>query len=259
VAEQPAGIPAPATDIENRATQVQFTSLDVSEIHMGASPLNIRGWDVVGNTSTVTVLVYDSMHNPVPDGTAVYFTADHGMIYGNAGKAGPVALSTTTLGQATATLVSDGSGDDTWDGLVSVTATSGDVSVTVPGQVIFSGWPSPSECLYYVNGVLYDEGDPPTISSVNGTLIITVVALDINGNPVVDDTLVSFETTKGALTAASAKTSGGAVQVSLKTSTDAGSPTPLGDGIVTVTIDSGGRNPETGNLPVTKNLTFTVE
>lgn len=250
-AKQSAGIPLPDTDLVNHKTQVQFTSLDVSQIRIGASPLNIRGWDYVGRTSTVTAVVYDSNHNPVPDGTAVYFSANHGMIYGDAGSVGAVALSTTKLGMATATLMSDASGDGTWHGLVDVTATSGSQTITVPGQVIFSGWPSIPHC----SAVM----EPTTLASVKDSAVITVVALDVNGNPVVDGTVVKVETTKGTLSSTSPTTLGGIVQVTLKTSDDTQNPTQSGAGIVKILIDSGGHNPETGGQPVPLQTAFTVQ
>jgi len=251
IARQPASIPAPATDLQNHGTQVQFTSLDVSEIHVGATRTNIRGWDFVNNTTTITAVVYDSHHNPVPDGTAVYFTANHGMIYGNAGTAGNVAVSVTKLGKADATLVTDAAGSPSWHGFVDVTTTSGTVSNFAPGLVIFSGWPSPPHCSFSMV--------PTTLKPVQDSATITVIALDVNGNPVVDGTTVTVKTTKGRLDTGSPKTVGGMVQVTLSTSEDASSPTALGPGVVTMSIDSGGHNPETGDQPVVSTINFTVE
>lgn len=244
-AQLAAGLPAPAADISNHETQVLFTSLDVAEIHIGANPLNIRGWDFVNHTTTISAVVYDSHHNPVPDGTAVYFTANHGMIYGNGGTSGKVAMSTTVLGHADATLVSDASGDGTWNGLVDVTATSGDVTITVPGLVIFSGPPIAANCAINMN--------PTTLLSSQDAATITILALDINGNPVVDGTKVDISATKGTLDNATPSTISGVVQVTLSTSADVANPTTPGTGSLTVKIDSGG----TG-LPVTLTQDYTV-
>ncbi len=240
-----AGIPAPATDISNHETQVIFTSLDVSSIHVGANPLNIRGWDFVGRTTTITALVKDANNNPVPNGTAVYFTANHGMIYGNGGTSGDVAMSTTTLGQATATLVSDASGDGSWNGMVDVTATSGDVTLTVPNLVIFSGPPIFANCTLDVN--------PASIEACQDSTTIVIQALDINGNPVVNDTDVTIAATKGTLSSTTARTVNGVVIVTLSTSADCANKTTAGPGLITVTIDSGG----TG-LPVTLTAPYTI-
>lgn len=52
-----------------------------SHLTVGVSPLNIRGWDIVNNIATVTALVGDKYNNPVPPGTAVYFTTTGGVIF----------------------------------------------------------------------------------------------------------------------------------------------------------------------------------
>lgn len=246
---QPPGIPAPSVVLSSRETQVQFTSLDVAFIRLGANPINIRGWDYVGRTTTIEALVFDSRRNPVPDGTAVYFTTDHGMIYGNSGMAGNVALSLTSLGRAQATLVSAAEMSG-WNGLVDVTATSGAVSVTAADLVIFSGWPSPPNC----SAVM----EVNNLAACQDSSVITVVALDVNGNPVVDGTPVTISTTKGTLSNTTPTTVGGVVQTTLSTSADCANPTASGPGKIKIAISSGGNNPETGGLPVQLSLDFTI-
>jgi adhesin/invasin len=243
-AQLAAGIPAPVADMSNHETQVLFTSLDVAQIHIGANPTNIRGWDFVNATTTVEAVVYDSHHNPVPDGTAVYFTANHGMIYGNSGAAGLVAMSTTKVGHAQATLVSDASGDGTWNGFVDVTARSGNVDITVPGLVIFSGPPVGAHCQISIS--------PTTLLNSGDAATVTIIALDANHNPVVDGTKVDISATKGSI-GTSAVTLSGVVQVTLSTSTDPANPTATGTGTVTAKIDSGG-----SGLPVTVSTNYTV-
>jgi hypothetical protein len=99
---------------------------------------------------------------------------------------------------------------------------------------------------------------PTTIASVKDSAVITIIARDINGNPVVDGTPVSIETTKGTLTAATALTAGGVVELTLKTSEDVANPTQTGSGRVKIRIDSGGHNPETGDGPLPLSIDFTV-
>lgn len=239
-----AGLPAPAVDISNHETQVVFTSLDVAEVHIGANPVNIRGWDFVNNTTTVEAVVYDSHHNPVPDGTAVYFSANHGMIYGTAGVAGKVAMSTTKLGHAQATVVSDASGDGSWNGLVDVTATSGNVTLTVPGLIIFSGPPLFANCSLTIN--------PIALETTMDSATVVIIARDLNSNPVVDGTKITASATRGTLTG-NMTTLSGVVMLTLNTSTDVTNPTPPGPGKLTISIDSGG----TG-LPVTLEQDYTI-
>lgn len=49
-------------------------------ISISASQHNIEGWDWDGAKTTLTARLADHFHNPVPDGTAVYFTSEGGSI-----------------------------------------------------------------------------------------------------------------------------------------------------------------------------------
>jgi len=42
--------------------------------------LNVEGWNIDGVTSRLTARLSDHFHNPVPDGTAVYFTTEGGSV-----------------------------------------------------------------------------------------------------------------------------------------------------------------------------------
>lgn len=227
-ADQPEGIPAPTADIENHTTQVQFISQDVEFINIAATDHNIRGWDFINNTTNVMAIAYDSHNNPVPDGTAVYFTADHGMIRGDSGTAGRVAMSLTVNGLASATLVSDASGDGSWNGWVDVTATCGDKTVTTNDLVCFSGRPYLPNCSV--------EIVPSSLAPFDDSADVVVIVHDINDNPVDDDYVVELSTSKGTISPASDGTAGGLVYATLKTSTSESEPTPVGDGTVRAKI-----------------------
>ena len=229
---QSAGIPAPAVALENHETQVQFTSLDAAAIVVGANPLNIRGWDRIGRTSAIRADVLDSRHNPVPDGTAVYFTTEHGMIFGTTGMAGKVALSLTHLGTAMATLSSLGSEEGGWGGFVTVTATSGPVTWRAENLVIFSGAPLKDNCSRSMN--------PTQLENCQDAAVISVTVHDVNNRPVVDGTSVQISATKGTLSESAPTTVGGQVQVTLSTSQDCANPTATGTGRVSITIRSDG-------------------
>lgn len=235
VANQPPGVPAPATDISNQAKQVQFISMVVGGIILSANPSNVRGWDRVGNTTTITAAVSNSDGLAMPDGTVVTFRATHGIITGTA---------TTSGGLATATLTTDASGSGSWNGLVDVTATASGVSVTHSGLVIFSGPAWGANCDATMS--------QSTLSPVGGQATISVTARDVNNNPVVDGTRVTATTDKGTISGGgSGTTTGGSVVFTLATSTDAAAPTQSGSGTVDISI-------ETGGVPVTKSLSFTV-
>ncbi len=51
-----------------------------SHLSVGVMPLNVLGWGVVNNTAIVTAVVGDKFNNPVPPGTAVFFTTTGGVI-----------------------------------------------------------------------------------------------------------------------------------------------------------------------------------
>ncbi len=57
-----------------------ITDVSTSHLAVGSAKKNIRGWDWVNNTTTVTVVVGDKYNNPVAEGTAVYFTMTAGLI-----------------------------------------------------------------------------------------------------------------------------------------------------------------------------------
>lgn len=68
-----------------------------SHLTVGASPVNIRGWDVVNNTATVVVVVGDKFNNPVPSGTAVFFTTTGGVISTHTGFTDENGVATVTI------------------------------------------------------------------------------------------------------------------------------------------------------------------
>lgn len=51
-----------------------------SRVSVGARPVNIFGWYVVNDTTTIVAVVGDKFNNPVPESTAVYFTTTGGII-----------------------------------------------------------------------------------------------------------------------------------------------------------------------------------
>ncbi|MEN6356263.1 MAG: invasin domain 3-containing protein [Armatimonadota bacterium] len=217
---QSGDVPAPASGSGVSATTtVKFVSSEVGSVSVSADKTNIRGLDIVGNTTTLTAIVANTQGDAVPDGTAVTFTATHGMISNT---------TTTTNGKATATLTSNASGGD---GNVTVTATAGSItssSVTV----IFSGAPATANCSVEIS--------PDTLASSGGQAVITVTAKDINGHAMVDGTEVTSATSKGTLLSSTAQTSDGMATFTLSTSTDSVTPTEAGAGTVTVTIPAGG-------------------
>lgn len=70
----------------------------------GVTECNVLACNIVGAENGVTALVYDIYHNPVRDGTAVYFTTSYGMVTGSSG----LGSSTTVGGIVTGTWYTTG-------------------------------------------------------------------------------------------------------------------------------------------------------
>lgn len=110
---------------------------DLAHFSLGATQRNIAGLDINGNADTITAMVGDKYGNPVPAGTAVYFTTELGIINTSTGF-------TNANGFAQAILFS-GNPRDTADhgyGYVKA-ATIGQFGQTISDSVnlLFSGMP----------------------------------------------------------------------------------------------------------------------
>ena len=171
--------------VESRETPVTVCSGPPNVISLSADPLNIRGWDYDGVQSEVMAIVNDRFGNPVPDGTAVYFSTEEGMV--------STRNSVTTDGITTVTYYSCNPRNDGWAWVVGSTRTThpytrtikDSVKITVSGPPVtinFIGYPTSLEA----NGK--DKGK------------ILVEVLDINNHFVVGGTIVKFETTHGTIT-----------------------------------------------------------
>jgi hypothetical protein len=68
---------------------------DQNSLSISASILNIEGWSYDNVTTDITVMAADHFNNPVPDGTAIYYTTSGGSI---------IDSCTTTSGICTVTL-----------------------------------------------------------------------------------------------------------------------------------------------------------
>ena len=68
-----------------------------SHLSVGVDPVNVYGWHVVNNTVKVVAVVGDKYNNPVPAGTAVYFTTTGGVISTYTGYTDAEGVATVTL------------------------------------------------------------------------------------------------------------------------------------------------------------------
>ena len=71
--------------------------LSTSRLSVGSQPINILGWHVVNSTATIVALVGDKYNNPVPAGTAVYFTTTGGIISTHTGYTDDQGIATVVL------------------------------------------------------------------------------------------------------------------------------------------------------------------
>ncbi|MCG8607419.1 Ig-like domain-containing protein, partial [bacterium] len=97
------GIRAVSTEIIIFAGPPYFEDINderTSHLSVGVGPLNIFGWNVVNNTATVTVVVGDKFNNPVPAGTAVFFTTSGGVISTHTGFTNEDGVATVTIHSA---------------------------------------------------------------------------------------------------------------------------------------------------------------
>lgn len=265
-------VTVPSTSITNAGTQVVFVSKVAQYIAVAAESRNVRGLDFVGTPVKITALVYDVNRNPVADGTTVYFTTNHGMIIGDGTSAEGVTSAITAAGAANVTLYTAGSQNESenctnsnnaavslvangtitggtlwnWCGIVAFRAYSGNASGT--NTTMFTG---PANINF--SSIATSPAAVANLQSRGDSLTITVIAHDINGNPVVDGTAVKIETSKATLDATNGVTTGGVFIAKLKTADlTSDNPTASGLGTITAQIDTG------GYAPITLTVTFNV-
>lgn len=179
-------IRASSGQAEPTAAKIMVCSGPPDVISLSADPLNIRGWDYDGVQSKVMAIVTDRFGNPVPDGTAVYFSTEEGMV--------STRNSVTTDGITTVTYYSC---TDPWDDglawVVGSTRTTYPSTRTIKDSVgiIVSGPPVTINFIGYPTSLEANGKD-------KGKILVQV--LDVNGHFVVEGTTVKFEATHGNIT-----------------------------------------------------------
>lgn len=156
---------------------------DAEHFSIAAATMNLAGMIMLGLQDSITAFVYDQYANPVPQGTAVYFTTEFGGILGSA--------VTNEIGQASSVLYSAAPLPTCLDdGLVEVTATTIDGSnleIEATTEVLFSG----STVIAI---------DPPTFTVENGSYVDLMVFVgDECGNPLVSLSTVTITSSGGVL------------------------------------------------------------
>ena len=183
-------IVARADSVEaSEAALVSINSGPAFYISVGARPLNIRGWDIIGAQSDITVYVSDKYNNPVMNNTVVYFTCDEGIMRGNYESYQSLASSITEGGVAIGKYFSGLPRDD---GQVIIYASTSGGAVVGVGGLISSGPPASVEFV----------APPEPVDLVADGLAqvkFYVEVLDINGNYVMEGETIEFACNYGAV------------------------------------------------------------
>ena len=196
---------------------------DMSTSHLSVAPkvINIYGWNYLNNRTELVAVLSDRYHNPVPEGTAVYFTTTGGSVVTSEGY-------TDADGVARATLITaapfptveryhmlkdpntgepipgdppdfDGDGNPN-DGIARVLATS--EGVTSDGDTLRSAR------AWWVVDVVFSgpvavfqatDDDPDDSLAVGESTTITLRVYDVNGNPVVPESKITATASAGKI------------------------------------------------------------
>ncbi|MBI3194282.1 MAG: hypothetical protein HYZ34_07445, partial [Ignavibacteriae bacterium] len=108
---------------------------DQAHLTVAASRLNVPGWHIAGVADTILAIVGDKYANPVPEGTAIYFTSSIGVITTNTGF-------TDNRGMANVILYSGNPrSSDGFGWVTAQTVGENGIVVTDSTRVLFSGHP----------------------------------------------------------------------------------------------------------------------
>ncbi|MBI3194740.1 MAG: Ig-like domain-containing protein, partial [Ignavibacteriae bacterium] len=140
---------------------------DQTHFSIGLSPLNVSGLVHNGRTSTVTAIVGDKYGNPVPEGTAIYFTSTLGVVTTNSGF-------TNEDGFASVTLYSGNPRGDSGFGFVKAfTVGEAGATITDSARMLFSGYPN----------ITYSGSSTFTLTR-GGSISFTFEVADLYGHPI---------------------------------------------------------------------------
>jgi len=157
----------------SNATQILVSSGPPAHIVIGSEKCNVRDWDVVGDRVPIVAVVSDIYNNPVPDSTVVYFSTDEGTMKSHEERTKDME------GTATTVWISGNNVPDA-DGDVYIYAETAGGTVADTSMFFNSFYPD----TLIVTGV-------PSSMPADGTskATVVVIGLDINNNPVIDQTM----------------------------------------------------------------------
>ncbi|MEO1203937.1 MAG: Ig-like domain-containing protein, partial [Pseudomonadota bacterium] len=70
----------PAVNTQSDSLVISTGIADQDSFSLSANPINVEGWDVDNSPSDILIIASDRFNNPVPDGTAIFFTAEGGQV-----------------------------------------------------------------------------------------------------------------------------------------------------------------------------------
>lgn len=252
-----------------------------SRVTVAGAPLNIFAGELGtdDSKSTIRVLVSDRYNNPVPEGTAVYFTTTGGSIDTKTGFTDSQGMATVTLfaGNPFPTVVNSGSitnpnsslggpatfttslydydnDGDRNDGIAIITALT--EGVDQDGDKV-TAW-------NYVPVVFSLQVSTFTVVPASTSLLlgqstdITITVRDVNGNPVCGGSKISVSSKLGTISTTSITTnSPGVTQYSVTLTNDLDPDNDTaGDTVVTVTVDSPNGGYSQHSVPIYMSMTL---
>ncbi len=199
---------------------------DQAHFSVSLNPINIPGLVYDLRTSTVTALVGDKFGNPVPQGTAVYFTTTLGVVSTDGGF-------TDENGTVSVTLMSGNPRGDSGFGYVKAfTVGESGVTVTDSARMLFSGYPN----------ITYTGSSTFSVTR-GGSVSFTFDVADLYGHPITKGSTIQILATDtesdfgltGVLTMGDTQVSGpGSTQFTM-TFTDIVEDPPI-DGPVSISV-----------------------
>lgn len=140
---------------------------------LAASAHNIEGWNYNGEKTTLTIRSADHFHNPVPDGTAVSFTSEGGVVLPGCNTVGGICTTELTSqalrpSNGRVTVLARASGEEAFTDL------NGNGTVDNLGEMIDA------------NGASTDMGEAFVDFNENGIRDANEPFIDFNGNGIYD-------------------------------------------------------------------------
>ncbi|UCG62116.1 MAG: hypothetical protein JSV52_02175 [Candidatus Zixiibacteriota bacterium] len=166
-----------ANTVLSNATQIMVSAGPPKYIVVGVDTFNVQWWYTVNERMGVVAVVSDTFLNPVVDSTVVYFSCDEGSMVSHEARTRDLE------GVAHSEWIS-GNNVETADGKVWIYAETA-------GGTVFDS------CMFYNTSAIFTAWAEPNVFSLLANASdwrwVSIFALDVNGNPVVDGTKIEFE------------------------------------------------------------------